>query len=195
MDHIAAIDAGLAGKVEPGMIARKVFLTYPTMAFVGQEDLQFDILNSVSDKWGVPISSIHVCGSAKIGVSVHKGTPFASGTSDLDLAIIDAGLFVRYMEAVANLTRNYSIRSSFPLVKGVSYREQYLSYLTKGMLNPDFMPVSPMRADWSNFFGRLSSDHSKAFKSISAMIYLSERFFETKQRSVIQGRRAKGVVR
>ena len=195
MDHIAAIDAGLAGSVEPGMIARKVFLTYPTMAFVGQEDLQFEILNSVANKWGVPISSIHACGSAKIGVSVHKGTPFASGTSDLDLAIIDSGLFIKYMEAVAHLTRNYTIGSNFPLVKGVSYREQYLSYLTKGMLKPDLMPVSPMRAEWTNYFGRLSSDHSKEFKSISAMIYLSERFFETKQRSVIQTRRNKGVVR
>ncbi|AWH36626.1 hypothetical protein C1929_07610 [Stenotrophomonas sp. ZAC14D1_NAIMI4_6] len=195
MDHLAAIDLGLSGRVAHDKIARKVFLTYPTQAFVGNEELQYEILNEVAEQWAVPITSIHVCGSAKLGVSIHKARAFVAGQSDLDLAIIDERLFIGYMEAVLNLTKGYTDGSRFPLVKGVSYKEQYLAYVAKGMLRPDLMPVSEMRAEWTNFFGRLSAKHNREFKSISAMIYLSERFFESKQRSVIRGRVGMGVVK
>ncbi|MBS0442066.1 MAG: hypothetical protein JSR38_08950 [Proteobacteria bacterium] len=42
MDHLDAIDAGLAAKRPYNEIARKVFLTYPTRAFVGDEDHGID---------------------------------------------------------------------------------------------------------------------------------------------------------
>lgn len=195
MEHLDAIDAGLAKSLSHDKIARKVFLTYPTKAFMGKEELQYEILDEVAEKWGVPITSIHVAGSAQIGVSIHKGTPFTAGTSDLDLAIIDGNLFVRYMEAVLKQTRGYTDMSEFPRIDGSSYQSTYLTYITKGMLRPDCIPASPLRADWTNFFGRLSKKNVANFKSISAMIYLSERFFESKQRSVIKARLAAGVVK
>lgn len=195
MEHLDAIDVGLAQRLDHGLIARKIFLTYPTKAFVGEEELQYAVLNEVSERWSVPISSIHVAGSAQIGVSLHKGTPFTAGKSDLDLAIIDSSLFIKYMEAVMTMTRGYSDMSRFPYVHGVSAASQYLQYLQKGMLMPGRIPPSPLRAEWDNFFGLLSSRNSTSFKSISGMIYLSERFFESKQRSVIKARSAAGVVK
>ena len=98
MDHLEAIDAGLTAKQPYNEIARKVFLTYPTKAFVGNEERQYEILNSVAEYFRVPITSIQVAGSAKLGQSVHKKTAFIPGQSDLDLAIIDSHLFAWYLQ-------------------------------------------------------------------------------------------------
>lgn len=54
------------------------------------------------------------------------------------------------------------------------------------MIRPDLMPSGSVRADWMRFFSKLSNKHSKFFKSINAAIYLSETFFEYKQRKAIQ---------
>lgn len=40
------------------MKVAQVFLTYPTKAFVGHEERQYEILNDVADFFIVPITSI-----------------------------------------------------------------------------------------------------------------------------------------
>lgn len=194
MDHLEAIDAGLAAKRPYNEIVRKVFLTYPTKALVGDEERQFDILNAVSDYFNVPITCIHVAGSAKLGHSVHKKTPFTPGQSDLDLAIIDSRLFTWHLELGLRLSKGYSDGTTFPLRDGKSTADEYLQYLARGIFRPDLMPVGVERANWSNFFGLITAKHTAVFRSISAAIYLSQGCFESKQRSAIKARAGKGTI-
>jgi hypothetical protein len=139
MKHIQAINIGLQSKQPYNEIARKVFLTYPTSVFYGKEEQQFQILNEVASKWGVPIICIQVAGSAKIGESIHKNTLFTPGKSDLDLAIIDGALFTKYLEIGLRLSKGYSDGSVFRAKAGVSTQSEYLRYLTKGIFRPDLI--------------------------------------------------------
>jgi hypothetical protein len=194
MNHLDAIDAGVAANRPYNEIARKIFLTYPTNAFVGNEERQFSILDDVSRHFNVAITSVQVVGSAKLGYSIHKKTEFSIGQSDLDLSIIDAQLFAKYLAIGLSVSKGYSDGSSFSIRNGQSTQNEYFQYLTRGIFRPDLMPVGQQRADWNNFFGKLSSKHSDLFKSISASVYLSQSCFESKQRSTIKARVAPGIL-
>lgn len=186
MDYLEAIRVGRKDGVPYHEIARKLYLSYPTHAFSGLEEQQYSIFNSISIFFGVPFTAIQVAGSAKTGHSFHKGTLFEAGVSDLDIAIIDSGLFIRYMEKVCADTRNYSDLTKFPIVKGSSSFQSYKDYVSKGMFRPDLMPSGSSRAEITNFFGRLSAKNGSMFSSINAAFYLSHSFFEKKQRSAIK---------
>ncbi|WP_296294104.1 hypothetical protein [Rheinheimera sp.] len=186
MNHIESIEAGLKAKKPYNEIVRKVYLAYPTKALIGDEERQYQILNDISCFAGVPIMSIQVAGSAKTGRSFHKQKDFEPGSSDLDIAIIDPGLFQRYMEKIFEITKGYSDKSSFPLKDGKSTFEEYIAYLTKGIFRADLMPTCEDRKAWNQFFGQLSRKHGDLFKSVNAAIYMSQLFFESKQRSVIK---------
>jgi hypothetical protein len=194
MNHIEAIDAGLTARKSHNEIARKVFLTYPTKVFIGDEERQFEILNEVSIYLRVPITCVHVAGSAKFGQSFHKNTLFNPGMSDLDLAIIDSQLFSALVEIGLNLSKGYSDGSIFPVRQGISTQEEYLRNLTRGIFRPDLMPIGEDRADWANFFGKLSDKHTDIFKSINGAVYLSQGCFECKQRSAIKARANREII-
>ncbi|MXN30015.1 hypothetical protein [Delftia sp. CH05] len=188
MEHLKAIDIGLSSGRNHNEIARKIFLTYPTKAFVGEEELQFEILNEVSEHFEIAITCIHVAGSAKLGHSIHKNRSFTRGTSDLDLAIIDSHLFAKYVEIGLNTSKGYSDGTKFPVRQDKSRKDEYLQYLSRGIFRPDLMPTGTHKAAWLNFFGRLSDKHSSFFGSISGAIYLSQGCFESKQRTAIKAR-------
>lgn len=186
MNHIESIEAGLAAHRPYNEIVRKVFLAYPTKAFVGEEERQYLILNEISVFFGVPIMSVQVAGSAKIGTSFHKRRDFDPGNSDLDIAIIDINLFQKYMEKIYTETKGYSDGTGFSMRDGQSVVDEYKTYLTKGIFRADLMPSGETRKQWNQFFGQLSGRHGDLFKSINAAIYLSQAFFEGKQRSAIK---------
>lgn len=144
------------------------------------------ILNAIARHFDVPITGIQVVGSAKTGRSFHKKQDFIVGVSDLDVAVIDGKLFAKYAEIVLLGSRGYTDLSKFPLKDGTSTYEQYIQYLSRGMFRPDLMTVGPERAEWNGFFARLSARFRRFFGSINACIYLSEAFFESKQRSTIK---------
>lgn len=185
MNHIESIEAGLSANTPYNEIIRKVYLAYPTKAFIGNEERQYVIMNEISCFFEVPIMSIQIAGSAKTGRSFHKQRDFSPGNSDLDVAIIDSNLFQKYMELIFNETRGYTDRSGFKIKGGKSTSDEYIAYLTKGIFRADLMPTGEARQSWSKFFGLLSANHGDLFKSINAAIYLSQVFFENKQRSII----------
>lgn len=186
MNHIESIDAGLAAKKPYNEIVRKVYLAYPTKAFVGDEERQYLIMNEISCFFEIPIMSIQIAGSAKTGRSFHKQRDFNPGDSDLDVAIIDPSLFQKYMEIVFKDTKGYTDRTGFQIRDGKSTADEYIAYLTKGIFRADLMPSGNARNTWSKFFGLLSARHGDLFKSINAGIYMSQLFFENKQRSAIK---------
>lgn len=166
-------------------IIRKIYLTYPTNALIGEEERQYDILNDISQYFNIPINNIHVTGSAKTGRSFHKNTSFIPKISDLDIAIIDPNLFRFYSELVFKLSKGFNDLSVFPLKNGAPTFSTYCNYIAKGIFRPDLMPTGPIRANWFRFFGKLSSKHKDLFSTINAGIYFSQIFFEQKQVSII----------
>lgn len=187
MDHIQGIEAGLASMTAHTDIARKIFLTYPTKAFLGAEEQQYQVVNAIAVHFDVPITSVQVAGSAKTGRSFHKKKDFVAGASDLDVAIIDARLFIKYAETVFKASKGFSDLSVFPVQQGGSSYADYMNYLGRGIFRPDLMTIGSERAAWNNFFGNLSALHTSLFRNITGCLYLSETFFASKQRSVIKG--------
>jgi hypothetical protein len=185
MTHLESIDKSLSEKMPHLEIVRKVYLTYPTMALIGDEERQYHILNEVSQHFGIPINNVHVAGSAKTGKSFHKNTAFSPKKSDLDIAIVDPYLFRFYSESIFKLTKGFNDRSNFPIKDGQSTFNQYSNSLAKGIFRPDLMPTGTIRAKWFQFFGQLSSKHKDLFYSINAGIYFSTVYFEQKQISII----------
>lgn len=186
MDHIESIEAGLKSKKPYNEIIRKVYLSYPTKALIGDEERQYNILNDISCFFNIPIMSIQVAGSAKTGRSFHKQRDFEPKNSDLDIAIIDSALYINYVEKIFTVTKGYSDKSGFKIKDGINTAEEYISYLTRGIFRADLMPTCEERKTWNQFFGNLSLKHSDLFKSINAGIYMSQLFFESKQRSIIK---------
>jgi hypothetical protein len=188
MNHLTAIEKAISDGVPHTEIVRKVYLTYPTYAFIDNEELQFEILDAVADFFSCPINSIQITGSGKIGRSLHKEKDFDPRSSDLDISIIDSSLFLKYMELVFLITNGHRSDTLFPVntVGGGSIKKDYLAYLNKGMFRIDFMPACPERANLRGFFSKISTKYSSNFKSINVGIYLSQSFFEMKQRSAIE---------
>lgn len=178
MTHLESIEQGLKDGKPYNEIARKVYLTYPTNALVGFEEREFHILNEISEYFNVPIMNIQVAGSAKTGYSFHKSSKFNTNDSDLDIAIIDANLFLSYSEWAFKSTNGYNIRTSF---KETSTFQQYINCLARGIFRPDLMPSGYKRLNWIKFFGQLSAKNKDLFKSINAGLYFSQTFFEFKQ--------------
>jgi hypothetical protein len=81
----------------------------PTFAFEGREDIGYQITEQAAAFFNVSVRAVHACGSAKLGFSPHKGTEFAIGTSDLDLAIIDENCFTRYVGEPPRLSRRLQL--------------------------------------------------------------------------------------
>jgi hypothetical protein len=186
VNHVKAIKDSARQGMSASEIARKIYLTYPTSAFVGQEEVQYEILNAVAIQFSVPIAAVQVAGSAKVGRSFHKDKEFVHGQSDLDIAIIDERLYLKYMGFVFTASRGYNDGTVFPRKKGISSLQEYLSYLSKGIFRPDLMPYGPERAAWVSFFGNLTDNYRSLFSSISGFVYASELFFASKQRSAIK---------
>jgi hypothetical protein len=90
------------------------------------------------------------------------------------------------MEIVFRDTKGYTDRTGFQIRDGKSTADEYIAYLTKGIFRADLMPSGSARNTWSKFFGLLSARHGDLFKSINAGIYMSQLFFENKQRSAIK---------
>lgn len=164
-------------------VVKKIYITYPPDFFVGNEDLQFDIFDEISKKFKVPLSAVRVAGSAHLGYSFHKKRPFITGESDLDIAIISAELFQRYLEICYEESNGFSPDQFRKDDQGRSTRNQFLNYSGRGIIRPDLMPKCHQKQDVWSFFNALSVKHNQHFKSISAGFYISEAIYLLKQRN------------
>jgi hypothetical protein len=171
------IEQGLKNEV----ISRKIYLVYPTYAFLGDYDFEFELLSSISNEFKVPITSIQVVGSSKTGYSYFKNTPHKIGESDLDIAIIDPILFQKYCEIVMRETNGFQDLTKFNRSEESNDFFSYKEYLSKGIFRPDFMPACDAKRKWFNYFNKLSLNYNSIFSDINAGIYFSQVFFEYKQ--------------
>lgn len=175
------INSGLEAGYSVDVISRKIYTTYPTYAFNGDYDIQFEILNAIATEFNVPITAIQVAGSSKTGINFLKDSSFTKGSSDLDIAIVDSLLFQKYCEIVLKETYGFRDLSNFSRGDASSYSK----YIAKGFFRPDFMPTCEAKKEWKNFFNKLSVKYIDLFSDINAGIYFSQTFFELKQSSNI----------
>lgn len=177
--HVKAItsDGALYANV------KKVYLSYPCSYFVDKPELQFEIFNKIAIKFQVPFSAVRVAGSAHLGYSYQNKRPFEATVSDLDVALLDSGLFQKLLEKIYEDSDGFSVERFPSNDKGRSVRDQFLHYSGRGIIRPDLMPNGPKRQEIWSFFNRLSNDYREHFKKISAGIYLSEAIYLLKQRS------------
>ncbi|MBL8516113.1 MAG: hypothetical protein JNM76_03995 [Betaproteobacteria bacterium] len=159
-------------------IARKLYLILPTAAFLDNADDQYRVFSRVSDSLGVPISAVQIVGSAKTGISLVKGTRFRAAESDLDIAIVDPGLYIRMMEVALKVSKSFN---DGLLWEDKLSRDQFLFNLQRGIFVPRLMPRCSQKTEWITLFGDLTRDFKALFKSVSAYVYASETFFEAKQ--------------
>ncbi len=177
----------LKNKVSNDDILKKIYFSAPAFAFEDDCSKQYEIINEISNTLDIPYYNIHVTGSAKLGVSLHKKTAFNKVSSDLDVAIIDRNLFVTLSEKIYEETRSFSNMSKFGRDReGVSHGDKYKAYLQKGMIMTKYMPSGITKKNWDSIFRELSTKHHKDFKSISGVVYLSQSFFINKQRSILK---------
>lgn len=158
-------------------IVRMFYLVHPTCAFSEDYEKADKILNEVSDFFKIPVNDIVVCGSAKLGFSLVKQTDFEKGKSDLDLAILNRDYYIKIFDEVLKSTMNYSKRNLFP---SGSY-DKYISAVSKGMINYNFLPQIKMKTEMLGFFNSLSIKYRSEFSTISCCFYASEYAFKQKQ--------------
>lgn len=165
--------------------ARRLFITEPPASLVSDHDREFAIKTDISKFFAVPYSVVSFCGSAQIGFSVHKDTPFEPGVSDLDAACIDAHLFQRAWMDVIKATRAFTDSTPFGHRGPESINQLRDQIVKRGMIRIDAMPISELSQNWSAFQGEISRKHTTMFRRISVAIYINEYAFCWKQDSAL----------
>lgn len=186
VDYRETVKKDFEKEISPNDIARKIFLTFPTFAFENKEDIQFEILNKISRYFSIPITSVQIAGSAKVGRSYHKDKEFSCEHSDLDVVIIDNNIFRDLMETCCQVTRGFQDATKFSNNRDVANRLDFFkSYLLKGIIIPKNMPNTEKKESILRFFNGLSVEYVRHFKDINVAFYLSSYFFERKQLTTI----------
>jgi hypothetical protein len=187
MDRVQVMRDDLKNRVNNDDILKKIYFSAPTFAFEDDCQKQYEIINEISRCLGIPYYNIHVTGSAKLGVSLHKKKAFNKVSSDLDVAIIDRDLFVKLSENIYKETYSFTNMSNFGRDRdGGSHGDKYKTYLQKGIVMTQYMPTGETKKEWDKIFIGLSTKHHKDFKSISGVVYLSQAYFINKQRSILR---------
>lgn len=141
MNRVDLIKQDLSKKTSHDDILKKLYFSVPTFAFENDCHKQYEIINEISCELNIPYYNIHVTGSAKLGVSLHKKTSFNQQSSDLDIAIIDKDLFIDLSEKIFYETLSFSDMKNFRRHRdGTSHGELYKAYLQKGIVMTNYMP-------------------------------------------------------
>lgn len=187
MNHKNLIDEGAKAHLPKRQIVRQLYFLSTSFAFDGNLTLQLGLYEKVCDYLKLPLSAIRLVGSGHTGFSLVKNTPFDRSKSDLDIAIVDQGLYLDFFELAFETTQGWSDVSKFSgsPEKQKRTKEDFLRYLRKGVIRPDLMPSSPRKAEWENFFGKLGDEYSNFCNGISAGVYARELFMAAKQESAI----------
>ena len=164
---------------------RRLFLEERAASLHGEREREYAIKRDISNYFSIPYSHIGFCGSAQLGISIHKERMFQPGVSDLDAACIDAGLYQKAWVDVIETSRAFTDATSFGMASAERIEAFERQVSRRGMIRVDAMPASKLKRDWTQFQGVLSRRHTDIFKSISLAIYINEYAFCWKQDSVL----------
>lgn len=129
------------------------YLLYGTpYIFKDDIDRYFELKQEISKFFNTQQTQIYMVGSAKLGFSISplKGFKPFNEDSDIDIAIIDSGLFGKYWKLLLNTGMAKTAKTE----KEDKKYKKFLEYLFNGWLRPDLFPYK-MKEDWFNFFKTL----------------------------------------
>ena len=150
---------------------------YSGSSAVLSAEQETDLRRRISDHFEISMREVFLVGSAKIGCTlVHKPkrppfSPFGD-SSDVDIAIISERLFNKYWKEVFSYWADSGDWRKI---------DRFKSYLFRGWLRPDLMPIDtefPISNDWFDFFRTLQADGVSGGYKISAGIYHGDDFWE-----------------
>ena len=133
-------------------------------AFAQHEDDYYLFRKRIARQFGISFHEVYITGSGKLGFSIWENKPFDLD-SDIDVAIVSAGLYDRLMVAINNY--QMALREAR---RSVTYRELnmyhlFLEYTAIGWFRPDKLPVSftvgTLKQDWFDFFESISFGRSE----------------------------------
>lgn len=155
---------------------KKLFFLHPTLKI--DVELLHKITKQISDTLNIPYHDVKVIGSSHTGFSFidkHKSGSVKfyddDNPSDIDIAIINSGMFISILEKTTITTDNYTDNTSFKNNHSLLY---FKKNMPEGFIRPDSIGCAETRNKWLNFFSDLSSEYDL---KISGAIYLSEVFF------------------
>lgn len=160
-------------------IIKKIYLASPTINFIGNSELTYNILNEVSDFFNIPFKHIYITGSAQLGFSLKTLTKFQKGSSDLDLAIVDSNLYSKILNQIVIETESLRMKSGFKR-RNDSYTN-YIENVSRGFIHPLYFPSGETKNEWDKFFSKLTIKNKKEYSKISACLFISEESFKIRQ--------------
>lgn len=106
--------------------------------FRNNESLYYQLLKDIEKYFGVGRENVFVVGSSKLGFSISPIKRYKEWgeDSDIDIAIIDYGVFLNYWKE----TYTYNPDCDARTIKENERFAMFLSYLSKGWLRPDMFP-------------------------------------------------------
>ncbi|MGC4083663.1 MAG: hypothetical protein QM736_16535 [Vicinamibacterales bacterium] len=142
----------------------------------------FDLKKAVADHFGVHHSAVLLVGSGKLGFSVvpHKRYHHFHDRSDLDLAVVSADLFDQIWLDAYRFSQTKALWAD---------ADEFKDYLFRGWIRPDKLPPADAferRANWWEFFRKLTSSGQFGRYRIAAGLYRSWQFLEDYQQVCIR---------
>ena len=169
-------------RVDSFKVAGHIYLSCPTFIFKENENIDFEIRDRISKLYSIPVRSVRVIGSAKTGFSLIKNTDFEKGRSDLDIAIVDEGIFIKIWEEAYEVSNGFS-REKLGTPENA---DRFLNNLSRGCINPDLLPSGGYRARIIRDFKSIGDSYKIFFGKITVFFYANEFFFRTKQKEAIE---------
>tara|TARA_R110002124_G_scaffold9500_4_gene48707 strand:- start:1525 stop:2151 length:627 start_codon:yes stop_codon:yes gene_type:complete len=172
--------AGVSGVIDR---ARHLYLDRQSFALADKHQNEFAIKSKVAERYKIAFRSVVFTGSSQLGFSPVKDTMYEVGRSDLDIACIDAKLYIEFWEAAVGASGAFSDQSKFGSAEKLSRFKDQIS--RRGMILVDFMPKSTLKSAEIAFQDELSRNYRRFFGRVSIAIYMNEYAFCWKQSSAI----------
>ena len=165
----------------PGTLdrARLLYFDRPSYALSGKHENEFDIKRAVAARYGIPFRSVVFAGSSQLGFSAVKDTSFEIGRSDLDVACIDAKLYMEFWQIVVSSTRSFQDEYKFSKPEHMVKMKDHI--LRRGMILLDFLPRCARRTAEMAFQDELRAQYRHIFGRVSIAVYMNESSFCWKQ--------------
>jgi len=158
-------------------IVEKYIMSGTPYIFKDNEDMYYDLKKELGNFFTLSnFRNIFMIGSAKMGFSINPINDFRciQDDSDIDMVIIDEGLFDLYWTQLFEFNIGIKPRSE----REDSLYKKFLDYFFRGWMRPDYFPFHYAgKRDWFDFFSRISyGKYDK--RKITGAIYRNEYFFK-----------------
>lgn len=165
--------------------ARRVFVEERACALRKLREIEYSIKLKTASFFEIKYSEVCFTGSAQLGFSPIKDSPFQPGVSDLDLACVSTELFQKAWMETIDASRAFTDSTAFSHLSKDDLSLFKDQLLRRGMIKVAFMPKSKLVSQWREFEDRLSREFLRHFGSITVAIYMNEYAFCWKQDSAL----------